>query len=122
MPRKVKCFYAGAVCCACGILLDPRKGCGLALLDQAAPGDFPTWGNCLLPAKYDRGPRAVAFVCRECARTDAPVRHAITKAGDTWEYTPVEQLEDLPPITTDMLVDWGEKGTRYDPDKNGPAQ
>lgn len=71
-------------------------------LQKMATWNYPTWGNLLVEGSTGR---AVAIICDTCV--DNTPRPKIKKAMEVTEeiirYHDVDELEDVPPITEEML-------------------
>lgn len=99
-------------CCACGAKLTTSKYINGICLDKKATWKNNTWGNVLVEGSSGR---AIAFVCDECVKKKVLPKYAVEWNDDQSEarYHPVEDLEDVPEITKEQVIE-GERKLFFD--------
>lgn len=94
-----------AACCSCSRPMERSLHINLVGLNKRAAWEYPVWDNLLLKPGYEHIPRAVAVLCDGCAAAEnLHITRAIEVDNGAVIYHDVNDLEDVFPITEDMLV------------------
>ena len=90
-------------CCYCGGSMFSSEFVNMINLNKKAEWEFPNWDNILLKEEFEHIKRASSFLCDNCIEKNNNPIFAYSMNDNKIFYHDISRLEDVFPITEEML-------------------